>query len=78
MDRPWTKAWRNAWREECMDELSAAAKLLRWCLRDHVVDVDEDGTGWAQTEDGRPLGVLRLTRLCSLTEAEVVEGLQQL
>ena len=78
MDRPWTKAWRTAWREECMDELGAAAKLLRWCLRDHVVDVDGDGIGWAQTEDGRPLGLPRLSRLCSLAEAEVVEGLRQL
>lgn len=76
--RPWTKDWRAAWRDERLDDVGAAGAHLRPCLIAHVVEVGEDGTGWVQNLDGRPLSIAALAKLVRHTEAETIEGLQQL
>lgn len=76
--RPWTKDWRSAWRDERLDDVGAAGVHLRPCLIAHVVEVGEDGTGWVQNLDGRPLSIAAIAKLVRHTEANTLEGLRDL
>lgn len=76
--KPWAKDWRRAWRDERLDDLGTAAVNLRPCMNAMVVEVGEDGTGWCQNLDGRPMSASQFGRLIRHEEARVQFALIEL
>ena len=76
--KPWAKCWRETWRDEASDRLDMCATLVRQFLAQHVGAVDEHGTGWATTREGRPMVLANIARPCKATHEQAEAALRQL